>query len=190
MGDKPSTLAFGPDLWCQPIATMHKMSPQEISTMWEIDRRFFSKQQTKHQRPLLARDIYHEFVEPKLKGIRHDWDNQADDVYYLDPHDPSHTWEDWQLGKMKAAQDMSEAEKRAQLGLSECRAACESVGLRECFSFKWADGVCSTARSFKLGNPVKHDEEGKRIVSGWPVARIDQWVAEQADCLDLYWAAV
>jgi hypothetical protein len=172
---------------------MHKMSSQEISTMWAIDRRFFSEQASSHRRPLLARDIYHEFVASRLHDAREDWDNQAEDVYYLDRRgDHSHTWEDWQLDKAKDEQDiMNEAEKTAHLGFRQCRAACESLGVEECLSFKWTEGACSTARSFRLGSPVKRDaHRGRRVISGWLVARIDEWVAEQPDCLSPSWPAV
>lgn len=42
--EKPTTLPFGPgpagldSHWCRPIVTMHHITPQEASTLWELER--------------------------------------------------------------------------------------------------------------------------------------------------------
>jgi hypothetical protein len=188
-GEKPNTLPFGPSHWCHPVVTMHHMNSEEISSFWDFERRRFSRGggNTMSQ-PLLLKDIYYEFLAPKLVRAREDWDNLADDVYYLDRHDTAHGWEDWQVGRTKDEEDMNEAERSAHKGFSECRYACESVGMDECFSFKWSDGLCGFGRAFQLGKPVKRDErQEKRTMSGWPVAKIDRWIAEQGECDKVEW---
>ncbi|CAI4220117.1 unnamed protein product [Parascedosporium putredinis] len=41
-GEKPFTLPYGDSHWCHPIATMHHMSPEEISTFWEFETQFYA----------------------------------------------------------------------------------------------------------------------------------------------------
>ena len=49
-GDKPRSLPFGPTQWCQPLITMHHMSPEEINDMWQ-----FEQQRTL---PLVSRAVF------------------------------------------------------------------------------------------------------------------------------------
>jgi hypothetical protein len=37
-GEKPSTLAFGSILWCQPVITMHHITPRERSSIFEFEQ--------------------------------------------------------------------------------------------------------------------------------------------------------
>lgn len=43
-GEAPSTLPFGPgpgdngEYWCQPLVTMHHVSPDDVARMWEIEQ--------------------------------------------------------------------------------------------------------------------------------------------------------
>ena len=37
-GEKPNTLPFGPQHWCQPVMTMHHMTPEEVSTFWQYEQ--------------------------------------------------------------------------------------------------------------------------------------------------------
>jgi hypothetical protein len=176
---------------------MHHMNSEEISTFWDFERRHFwtlasqSPAALAARRPLLLRDIYAEFLAPKLVRAREDWDNLADDVYYFDADSPEREWESWRLGRLRKQDGMSAAEKKAHLGFSECRAACESVGPDACMSFKWSDGLCGFGRAFQLGKPTKReDEQQKRTMSGWPVAKIEKWIAEQGECTSIEWPYV
>lgn len=36
-GEKPSTLPYGHGHWCEPILTMHHVSSEEISTVWQFE---------------------------------------------------------------------------------------------------------------------------------------------------------
>jgi hypothetical protein len=37
-GEKPSTMAFGSVLWCQPVITMHHITPRERSAIFEFEQ--------------------------------------------------------------------------------------------------------------------------------------------------------
>jgi hypothetical protein len=176
---------------------MHHMNSEEISTFWDFERRHFwtlasqKPSDIKARRPLLLRDIYHEFLQPKLVRAREDWDNLADDIYYFDADSPDHEWEEWRLGRLRKEEEKNDEEKKAHLGFSECRAACESVGTDTCMSFKYFDGLCGFGRAFQLGKPVKrHEQQEKRTMSGWPVAKIEKWIKEQGDCSKVEWPEV
>jgi hypothetical protein len=160
------------------------MNSEEISTFWEYERRRYAAQDLPSAPPpLLIKDIYHEFLEPKLLESREDWDNLSDDVLYLDPS--SRQFEDWEIGRSKKS-DMNEFEQVAHLSFGHCRRACES--LSDCFQFRYQNGICGTSWAFKLGKPVKKPyEEFMRWTSGWDVKKIDDWVEKQGDCSNWVW---
>lgn len=82
---------------------------------------------------------------------------------------------------------MNEFEEKAYLSPEHCEVACDSVGTDNCFQWKWADGICAFSNSFKLGAPIKiESEERKRMISGWMVAKIKEWVDKQ-ECNVLRW---
>ena len=37
-GHKPRNMPFGPKLWCQPVITMHHMSPEEMNDLWQFEQ--------------------------------------------------------------------------------------------------------------------------------------------------------
>jgi hypothetical protein len=184
-GEKPSTLPFGPSHWCHPIVTMHHMNSEEISSFWEFEsRRYAAQSLPSAPGPLRIKDIYHEFFEPKLVETRDDWDNLADDVFYLNA--TARNYEDWELGRTKKEKDMSDEEKSAHLSFNDCRLACET--LKDCFQYRYQNGICGTSYAFKLGKPVKKEKEDKdRWFSGWDVDKINNFIEEQGECGKVRW---
>lgn len=190
-GEKPHTLPFGPSHWCHPIVTMHHMNSEEISTFWEFEQRRYMIASTKGSkpRPLVIKEIYHEFLEPKLKYRRVDWDNDSNDWYYIDRHASNHKWEDWRLDRAVEEKEKSDTEKSAHMSFQHCKAACESHS--ECFQFNFQDDCCGMKRSFLLGKPVKRAKPSKkRSMSGWDVAKIEKWVKDQGECDEVKWPGV
>ncbi|KAH6637275.1 hypothetical protein F5144DRAFT_592195 [Chaetomium tenue] len=178
-GEKPATLPFGPSHWCHPVVTMHHMNSEEINSFWHFERKQ-TRKQTK--RPLLLRDIYDEFLAPHLNETRADWDNLADNRFYLDPE---RKWSDWQLKRTKKAEEYNEQEKNAHKSFEDCGAACKSLGAGDCFRYKYVDGACSISNAFIMGKPVKPaDDDKDRTMSGWDMDKIKAWVAEQPPCSD------
>lgn len=37
-GEKPVTLPFGNNHWCEPLITMHHMDPEEVSSVWQYEK--------------------------------------------------------------------------------------------------------------------------------------------------------
>jgi hypothetical protein len=186
-GEKPSTLPFGPSHWCHPIVTMHHMNSEEINAFWAYEsKRYASQDLPSSPPPLRIKDIYDEFFAPKLVPSREDWDNLSDDVFYL--NSSTRDFEEWEVNRAKK-KDMNEFEEAAHLSFDNCRAACES--LKDCFQYRFQDGICGTSWAFKLGKPMKKaSQEKKRWMSGWDVAKIKQWIEKQGDCGKVKWPEV
>ncbi|KAK3321736.1 glycosyltransferase family 31 protein [Apodospora peruviana] len=186
-GEKPTTLPFGPSHWCHPIVTMHHMNGEEINTLWDFERLRRSSGSASPTKPLLIKDIYQHYLAPKLQPVRMDWDNLADDRFYLDASDTAYVYEEWMIGRTKKAEDMSDLEKKAHMSFEDCRAACESLSAEECFSYQFQPGMCKTSKAFMLGKPVKKDVKGGRMLSGWDVDKIKAWIEKQGDCGRVKW---
>ncbi|KAF9874386.1 hypothetical protein CkaCkLH20_07949 [Colletotrichum karsti] len=186
-GEKPFTLPYGPTHWCHPIVTMHHMNAEEISSFWEYEHKRYSDKSLPNPPPVTRiKDIYFEFFAPKMQPERADWDNAADDRFYLDESANKH--QDWQLNRAKL-DDLSPEEKDAHKSFAQCRKACEVDDA--CFSFQHRDGVCGFSWAWKLGHPVKKEsQEEKRLMSGWDVRKINAWIEKQGECGPVKWPDV
>lgn len=184
-GEKPSTFPFGDRQWCHPIGTMHHMTSEDVSDFWEFER----NRLTKTQEPLLFKEIYHEYFEPKLVPVRHDWDNDSDGWYYVDLNSSDHDWEDWRVDRSTKEEDKSKLQRSAHLSADDCARACDEHV--DCFQWSYASECCGMKRSFQLGRPVKRPQEEKeRMTSGWAVARIDRWVESRGECTEVRWPEI
>lgn len=181
-GEKPSMFPFGYRQWCHAVGTMHHMSSEEVSEFWEWER----KRYTETQEPLILKEVYHEYFEPKLIPVRQDWDNYSDGWYYVDMDSPDHDWEDWRLSRSTNEDNKSELQKLAHLSPEDCARACDEHV--ECFQWTHANECCGMKASFQLGRPVKRPNEDKeRMTSGWPVEKIERWIEEQGECKEVLW---
>jgi hypothetical protein len=171
---------------------MHHMNAEEMNTFWLFEQRRQRKLALSNQplsTPLLLREIYDEFLAPHLNETREDWDNLADNRFYLDTE--GRKWEDWQLHRMKKAEEYNELEKVAHRSFADCAAACRSLPGEECFRYKYVDGACSISDAFILGKPVKREsDEKKRTMSGWDVDKIQKWIKKQGSCGKVKWPKV
>lgn len=155
------------------------MNSEEISSFWEFER----KRYRTNQKPLIFSEVYDEFFGSKLQPVREDWDNAADDWFYIDFDRPEHTWEEWRIGRSVQEEVKSETEKIAHASWESCRAAC--LEHEECYQFNWHNQCCAMHRSFKLGKPMKKElDENMRTISGWNVDKITKWIEEQGQCDD------
>lgn len=158
---------------------MHHMNSEEISTFWEFER----KRYRMNQKPLIFKEVYDEFIGNKIKPVREDWDNGADDWFLIDFARPDQDWEEWRIGRATKEEDKTETEKLAHASWENCRAAC--LEHEQCYMFNWHNQCCSMHRSFKLGKPEQIDyEEDMRTISGWNVDKIQSWIEEQGQCGD------
>jgi hypothetical protein len=174
---------------------MHHLNAEELNTVWHFERRALA-QSPNHHRPLTLtmKDIYSAFLAPHLNATRSDWDNLADNRYYLDQSNPNKEWEEWKLQKMKKESEYNDHEKEAHKSSEHCAAACRSLPVEECFSWRYQEGECVTGNAFALGRPVKRVKgpgvAGKRVVSGWEVERIRGWIGKQGSCGKVRWPDV
>ncbi|CRK13882.1 hypothetical protein BN1723_010153 [Verticillium longisporum] len=188
-GEKPFTLPFGPNQWCHPIVTMHHMNSEEISTFWEYESRRYAAQDMPSTPPALRiKDIYHEFVKPRLHDSIDDWHNLSSDRFYFVETPGGRQFGDHEKGRVKT-EKLTELEKRAHLSFDDCRAACEEI--TGCFQFHFDDGLCAVSWSFKMGHPIKKkDEDRKRMRSGWNMNRINAFIEQAGDCGNVKWPEV
>ncbi|KAG8160476.1 hypothetical protein KVR01_010012 [Diaporthe batatas] len=184
-GDKPSMFPYGDGHWCQAVGTMHHMSSEEVSQFWAFERKRFAQT----QKPLLFKEIYHEYFEPKLIPMRQDWDNYSDGWYYLDQGSKDHDWEDWRIQRSTNEDRKSELQKLAHLSAEDCARACDEHV--ECFQWSYKNECCAMKKTFQLGRPIKRPKEDKeRMTSGWPVTKIDRWIEKQGECKQVHWPTV
>ncbi|KZM23412.1 uncharacterized protein EKO05_0003952 [Ascochyta rabiei] len=74
--DKPATIRFGPEQWCDAIVTMRHLHQHDFTALsqWEEAR--------KHpERPLMFEELF-TVVEPRLQDKAEDWSNMSDDVVH------------------------------------------------------------------------------------------------------------
>ncbi|KAI1634840.1 glycosyltransferase family 31 protein [Biscogniauxia mediterranea] len=120
-GEKPSTLPYGRNHWCEPILTMHHMNAEEISNVWQFE------QTRKTDRTILIKDLYDSLIAPKMQVSRENWDNLSDDVCYINP-DPTarRPTESHILDRKKNEDEMNEVEKEAWKSWENCAKVCAS----------------------------------------------------------------
>ncbi|KAI8629851.1 glycosyltransferase family 31 protein [Xylariaceae sp. FL1651] len=192
-GEKPTTLPYGQNHWCEPILTMHHMSAEEISEVWQFE------QTRKTDRILMIRDLYESLIAPKMQDTRENWDNGSDDVCYINPDPDAQERADGQARERQKTEDeMSAIEKEAWKSPENCAKVCESEILesdsydkdvtlgRSCFQYRWHDDVCCTAKSFKFGEP-KDDDSTTKWTSGWYLKGINDWIDATGKCTKPAW---
>ncbi|KAL7798237.1 glycosyltransferase family 31 protein [Trichoderma ceciliae] len=173
-GEKPFTIPYSVEEWCQPITTMHHVGSEELSDLYAFEReRNFAS-------PMRIKDLYHHFVAPQLAPSRPDWDNLSDDVFYLNASSNMHDDEQLRRAKKKG---LSPLEKTAHLSFDNCRQACQAD--KACLQYRFHHGVCGFSWKIKHGYPKpKEDHILDRWMSGWEVEKIQAWVQEHGKCDD------
>jgi hypothetical protein len=157
---------------------MHHIGSEEVSDFFAFEQaRNFSS-------PMRIRDIYLEFVAPRLKNYRVDWDNTSDDWMYADQSRYKEL-EGWEQSRVKS-QGLTETEKVAHFNSNNCHIACEDHA--DCFQWKYLDGVCAFSGSFRHGHPTKSSSDmKKRTFSGWNLEKIQAFIDAHADCGEIKW---
>jgi hypothetical protein len=77
-GEKPSTIRFGPEHWCEAIITLHHLSTNDFDDLkhWELHQR------QDPAKPLTFEDLFTQHIQPHLRDRREDWSNMSEDVAY------------------------------------------------------------------------------------------------------------
>ncbi|OAL52675.1 hypothetical protein IQ07DRAFT_671258 [Pyrenochaeta sp. DS3sAY3a] len=75
-GEKPLTVRFNREQWCEAIITMHHLEEDDFTrlTQWEGAR-------SHPNRPLMFEELF-TMIEPHLQEKAEDWSNMSDDVLY------------------------------------------------------------------------------------------------------------
>ncbi|PFH58302.1 hypothetical protein XA68_13906 [Ophiocordyceps unilateralis] len=124
-GDTPTSLPFGPGLWCEPALTLHHMSPEQVGLAWQ-----YEQTRLRPDEPILLRDLYRQFVAPHLRRRRTAWDNLSADTCYIAPDDESQRRAAADLRALQRPhEDKSPVESIAHRGPDACEAVCEAAGL-------------------------------------------------------------
>ncbi|MCJ1310355.1 hypothetical protein MMC25_004019 [Agyrium rufum] len=180
-GEKPNTFPYAQNHWCQPIMTMHHLSAQEVSLVWEFEQ---EKKRNGDNKPLIFMDIFNHFVLPHLRSTRKNWSNLAGDFVLRAPEDPSK--EDDENNKFGGRKwsELSETMRSSPESPEKCAAACEED--RECMEWQHHDRECSLGRSVKFGG-VKTQTDGKEWVSGWMMDRIGAMREKLGTCEKVDW---
>ncbi|RMZ88337.1 hypothetical protein DV736_g4441, partial [Chaetothyriales sp. CBS 134916] len=174
--EKPSTIPFGPGPengavhWCQPVVTMHHVSPEDVNRLWA-----YQQSRPDVKQPLVLKEIYENIIEPEITEEKDDWYNLSDDQFLLAPG--------MEADRQKPVEEMTEADKAAHKSFEDCRQAC-SEDIR-CFQFAYTEDSCGFSFSYRLGGP-REEEDGKRWKSGWDIETIHAY-QEWNGCLDVEW---
>ncbi|KAI0384703.1 glycosyltransferase family 31 protein [Hypomontagnella monticulosa] len=174
-GENPYTIPYGSREWCHPLG---------------FEKRFYESRSAPHP-TIRFKDIFHEFIAPKLTTRRDDWDNLSEDVLYINS-DHSSGYTQWQRDHARPLHMMLSVpaiEYEAYKSFEYCRRMCD--GTPDCFQFSYHAGACTYHKSFKLGKPAaKTDNEEDKWISGWNMDRIRAWVEGHQDCKDPVWPNV
>ncbi|KAF5018536.1 hypothetical protein F66182_9470 [Fusarium sp. NRRL 66182] len=123
-GEKPVTLPFSNNHWCEPLLTMHHMNPEEVSAAWHFEK-------TREKKGFIQiREMYHEFWAPNLEPEHEEWDNLSDDVCYIGfEAEAQAKANDHQRSRQRKENEKNPMEQRAHHSKELCAKVCEGEGL-------------------------------------------------------------
>ncbi|KAG6001578.1 hypothetical protein E4U54_001043 [Claviceps lovelessii] len=171
-GEKPHTIPYADDEWCQPITTMHHVSAEEVSELYAFEK------ERNFTQPLRIKDLFHKFVGSTLTESRSDWDNLSDNVYLLNTSMADYG--DNELGRAKK-DGLSDLEAVAWRSFDDCKKAC--LSLDNCFQFRYQNYICAISHRILHGRPSRPEkDDSKRYMSGWNLEKISKWVKEKGEC--------
>ena len=160
-GEGPGRIGFSPENHCQPVVTMHHMSPAEISEMWTFERRLAQPGQY-----ILFKDIFDHFIWPNLSDEYDAWDGLSP-IHGAGVEVPPELFE--AMGR-----ELSATEKKERLW-TFCERTCQSKGESECLQFQIQKDECRIFKGIAMGYklPVtKEDRDEYR--SGWLLDRVEK----------------
>jgi hypothetical protein len=149
-GEKPYTMPYGPNYWCQPPITMHHLIPDEVSQVW----RFLRDRSDSTNETLLYKDLYYHFMAPNLTHRIDDWYNLSDDRKFTPPASEEElSSEEWQR--------QTSLEKDAFMNFESCGKAC--MANNDCYQWAHYDQTCHWSMgNWKLGRHRVDDDERKK----------------------------
>ncbi|SCV29360.1 uncharacterized protein FFB14_02509 [Fusarium fujikuroi] len=123
-GEKPMTLPFGNNHWCEPLLSMHHMNPEEVSDAWHFEK-------TRQKKGFIQiREMYHQFWASQLEAEHDEWDNLSDDVCYIGfGPEAQGKATDHQKGRQKKENEKNAIEQHAHRSKEHCAMVCEAENL-------------------------------------------------------------
>ncbi|MCJ1320087.1 hypothetical protein MMC15_005424 [Xylographa vitiligo] len=170
-GEKPITIPFSKRQWCQPIITMHHMTAQEVSQVWNFEQERKAQGITT---PILFMEIFNHFVKPSLLSTRTDWTNLSDDITYTppSPEDPERSYN----GRTWA--ELGLVERASPETADNCKKACDADN--DCFQWQHHDQECALHHSIRMGESKRATQSS--WISGWKMDKIEKFQAEMGEC--------
>ena len=130
-GETPSSLDWSPVHWCMPAVSWHHADASAVDKLWNFEREW--KRRKGISEPILFRDYYAAFVEPRLATANwtmRGWDNLSNDwSYTTEDHPPSF--------------------KDAPTDPVACEQACRDRDT--CLQWAWRPGSCRGDKVVRLG---------------------------------------
>lgn len=131
-------------LWCNPVLSFHHLTPKEVADMWKFEQDWLQSVQLRQPSrwPSLAfwnrdyssvlhhREVFKDFVLPKLQSERTDWSN---------------TPETYHVGTESAT-------------IEQCRARCEAN--TTCLQYALGPAGCFTGGEPRIGRPQEGFQSG------------------------------
>ncbi|KAF2476704.1 uncharacterized protein BDR25DRAFT_278009 [Lindgomyces ingoldianus] len=79
-GEKPTTVRFGPEHWCEAIVTLHHLQEGDFAKLhaWEASRQHPST-------PLTFAELFR-YIEHSVQSQMDDWTNMSEDATFTTPH--------------------------------------------------------------------------------------------------------
>ena len=163
---------------------MHHISTEAISAFWEWENEHYASAPGADRGPILMKDIFDAYFLPRLQPRREDWDNYADERFFLDFNAEGAEYDDHTLKRAVKEDDKQGVEKEAHVSFEHCRRACEAT--KKCFQFRFKDGVCGFGFSMRLGKPVP----GDGMMAGWNMDKIERWTGKRQTCEEVLWPKI
>ncbi|KAK5716590.1 hypothetical protein LTR15_009481 [Elasticomyces elasticus] len=89
-GDYPGIVAYAqPDgrpiadankrVWCYPTVSYHHLSPTLVEDLWTFEQQWIAFQHSHGEGILHHKDMFRQYIVPRMSVIRNDWDNESDE---------------------------------------------------------------------------------------------------------------
>jgi hypothetical protein len=188
-GFQPSTVPYGPGLWCEQVIAMHSVPVDVASEIWRLEK---DRTENQHVRdPLLFADLWIRFMQPEdLAKPRDDWDNLSDGL-------ENARWNILFEGVVPDARkhnqrDDGERAANGEESWKACKASCDAN--ESCVQWSYSsvatpnynengETKCHVSRSMRFGRHVQPVVNGTGVTrswkSGWRKDNFEQWSRRQ-----------
>lgn len=191
-GFNPSTVPYGPGVWCEQVMSMHSVSTDVASDLWRLER---DRTDYQHVRdPLLFADLWIRFLQPENLSVpRDDWDNLSGGL-------ENAKWNILFDGVEADARKHNQRDEEGRAANGEasweaCKTSCDTN--ESCVQWSYSSVAtsnfnengatkCHVSRSMRFGRHVEPEEVVedemdaiKSWKSGWKRENFEQWARQQ-----------